>query len=189
MAAAADPAAPGTGAVVLSLDKTERIEATRPADDLSADFVALYEQNYARLVRALEYSGHSRAAAEDVAQEAFARTLGHWRRVRRGTNPAGYVFTVAFRLARRRRDPVDPDGSASAANAASTPDIAVLTSLRTSVASVIELMPPARRNCAVLCLVVELSPKEAGRILGIAESTVRKQLERARADLKAALET
>src|SRR5205823_3740447 len=43
-----------------------------------------------------------RAAAEDIAQEAFARTLGHWRRVRQGTNPAGYVYRVAFRLLRRR---------------------------------------------------------------------------------------
>jgi hypothetical protein len=37
-----------------------------------------------------------------LAQEALARTLVRWRRVRRGTNPAGYVYCVSFRLLARR---------------------------------------------------------------------------------------
>jgi DNA-directed RNA polymerase specialized sigma24 family protein len=48
----------------------------------------------------------------------------------------------------------------------------------------IQAMPPAQRRCAVLCLVVGASTKEAARSLGIAESTVRKQIERARQDLR-----
>jgi DNA-directed RNA polymerase specialized sigma24 family protein len=49
-------------------------------------------------------------------------------------------------------------------------------------------MPARRRACAVLCLLGGCSPKEAGKTLGIAEGTVRKQVERARNDLRMALE-
>jgi RNA polymerase sigma factor (sigma-70 family) len=162
--------------------------------EIERDFVALYEIHYPRLVRCLEIAGASRSRAEDVAQEAFARTLGHWRRVRRGSNPAGYVFRVAFRLVRRRSRELSFDGDVMALGATivgSGPadgDSAALASLQSTVSAVIEEMPTGRRSCAVLCLVVEMSPKEAGRALGIAESTVRKQLERARADLRVALE-
>jgi RNA polymerase sigma factor (sigma-70 family) len=55
------------------------------------------------LVRALELAGAPRPAAEDVAQEAFARMLTHWRRVRTGSNPAGYAYRTAFRLLSRSR--------------------------------------------------------------------------------------
>ena len=71
-----------------------------PKSDVARDFVTVYEAHYPRLVRALEIGGLDRPAAEDVAQEAFARTLGHWRRVRLGTNPPGYVYRTAFRLSR-----------------------------------------------------------------------------------------
>ena len=68
--------------------------------EVAGDFVTVYEAHYPRLVRALEIGGLDRPTAEDVAQEAFARTLGHWRRVRLGTNPPGYVYRTAFRLSR-----------------------------------------------------------------------------------------
>lgn len=158
----------------------------------AGDFVALYEFHYPRLVRSLELAGATRSTAEDVAQEAFARTLQHWRRVRRGSSPAGYVFRVAFRLVRRRPSGVRLDGDESRVERGlgdrdEQGDVASFAALRSSVATAIDAMPRARRSCAILCIVVEMSPKEAGRALGIAESTVRKQVERARLDLQAAL--
>lgn len=189
-AARVAPVVPPSAALAVVAGQTGRI-ATTPRGEPADDFVALYEQHYPRLVRSLEISGANAATAEDVAQEAFARTLGHWRRVRRGESPAGYVYRVAFRLARRAPSGVRIDGSSTAADDDTAPDdagdVAALVSLVTSVDAVIRAMPPARRACAVLCLVVEMSPKEAGKALGIAESTVRKQTERARSDLRAAL--
>jgi DNA-directed RNA polymerase specialized sigma24 family protein len=66
--------------------QTVVIEDDRKSD-VADDFVTVYEAHYPRLVRALQIGGLDRPSAEDVAQEAFARTLGHWRRVRLGTNP------------------------------------------------------------------------------------------------------
>ena len=142
-------------------------------------FVALYEGDYPRLVRALELSGANRETAEDVAQEAFSRTLARWPRVRRGTNPAGYVYRVAFRHLRRRRY-----RESLITEEPTTPDIATEVSVSLDVERALQAMPPAQRRCAVLCLVAGVSTQDAARSLRIAQSTVRKQIERARGDLR-----
>jgi RNA polymerase sigma factor (sigma-70 family) len=168
--------------------QTGQITATGPApagtrDDATTEFVAMYEVHYPRLVRSLEISGATRADAEDVAQEAFARTLNHWRRVRTGTNPPGYAYRIAFRLVRKRAPlttVLDDDLPA--------PDVAGEAVANVTVAAALDAMPPRRRLCAVLCLLGGLSPAEAGEALGIEASTVRKQLEHVRAELAVQLE-
>jgi len=149
-------------------------------DKVAADFVAVYETHYPRLVRVLEIGGLDRSSAEDVAQEAFVRTLGHWRRVRLGTNPPGYVYRTAFRLSRGhwRRDEVLDERRAT------RQDVAGEAVTNADLERALQAMPARRRACATLCFVVGLTPKEAGRSLGIAESTVRKQLGLARDDLR-----
>jgi len=165
------------------VDQTVRIDTDSPADphaNVAGDFVAVYEVHYPRIVRALEFGGLDRPAAEDVAQEAFARTLGHWRRVRLGENPPGYVYRVGFRLARRtlrREVPLTDERAARE-------DVAGQVASRHVVEEALEKMPPRRRSCAVLCLMAGCTPKEAARSLGIAEGTVRKQLEIARRQLR-----
>src|SRR5215469_8121036 len=69
----------------------------------STDFVECYRIHYPRLLRALQLSGADRATAEDLTQEAFGRALARWRRVCRGPNPPGYVYTTGFRLWQRSR--------------------------------------------------------------------------------------
>jgi RNA polymerase sigma factor (sigma-70 family) len=150
------------------------------SSDLVADFVAVYEAHYPRLVRALEIGGLDRPAAEDVAQEAFARTIGHWRRVRLGTNPPGYVYRTAFRLTRtqwKRDCPLETEQ-------ASRHDTESEAVSNLELEAALARMPDRRRACAMLCFVVGLTPKEAARSLGIAEGTVRKQLGLAREDLR-----
>jgi len=152
--------------------------------EVAGDFVTLYEAHYPRLVRALAIGGLDRPTAEDVAQEAFARTLGHWRRVRLGTNPPGYVYRTAFRLSRghwKHEYPLDSEQ-------ASRGDVAAEAVSNVALEAALGRMPARRRACATLCFVVGLTPKEAGRALGIAEGTVRKQLGLARDDLRHLLE-
>jgi len=137
--------------------------------------------HYPRLVRALLLAGATPEQADDVAQDAFARTFGHWRRVRRGTNPPGYAYRVAFRQLRRRgglpTTPLD-----DAAVVASGLEEGAAT--RVDLEAALQAMPPRRRACAVLCLCLGLTPIEAGETLGIAAGTVRKQLDLARTSLR-----
>ena len=155
-------------------------------DPAATDFVHCYQANYHRLVRALRLAGADPGAAEDAAQDAFARALVHWGRVSRGPNPTGYVYTAGFRLlakAQRKAarqqslappgNPPDPTASAAATTVA----------LEAALAG----MPQRRRACAVMCLVVGLPAREAAEALGIADGTVRKHLDEARRDLAAVL--
>jgi DNA-directed RNA polymerase specialized sigma24 family protein len=47
-------------------------------------------------VRALVIVSGAEAEAEDLAQEAFARALERWERVRVMESPVGYVYRTAF---------------------------------------------------------------------------------------------
>jgi len=138
--------------------------------------------------RALILSGADGETAADVAQEAFARTYARWRQVRVGTNPAGYVYRAAFRELRRRGHlPDRPDGDAAADGTATDghgPEERALASVAAIAArAAIRAMPPRRRACALLVLAAGLTAEEAGQALGIAPSTVRVQVHRARACL------
>lgn len=156
----------------------------------AASFAALYAEHSPRVRRALILAGADRDSAADVAQEAFARTYARWRLVRNGPNPAGYVFRVAFRELRRRGQlPDEPDGDLEAERTATEghgPEEVALARVAADAAlGAIQGMPPRRRACALLVLAVGLTAEEAGRALGIAPSTVRAQVHRARADLRA----
>jgi RNA polymerase sigma factor (sigma-70 family) len=163
--------------------QTVVIEDERKAE-IADDFVTTYEVHYPRLVRALQIGGLDKTSAEDVAQEAFARTLGHWRRVRLGTNPPGYVYRTAFRLSRSQWK----QENLPEVERPSRDDTAAEAVAKLGLAEALGAMPSRRRACAMLCFVAGLSPKEAARALGITEGTVRKQLGHARDDLKPLLE-
>jgi RNA polymerase sigma factor (sigma-70 family) len=152
------------------------------------DFVDCYRVHYRRVVRALRLSGADLPTAEDLAQEAFGRALVHWRRVRRGTNPPGYVYTSAFRLlARLQSRPVPPDGADPSSTARPEAEAAPTESAALAAVAVertLAGMPPRRRACAVMCLVIGLPVAEVAGALGVADGTVRKHLEEARRDLR-----
>ena len=155
-----------------------------PGPRPGSDFVECYTTHYRRLVRALELAGAERGTAEELAQEAFARAFSRWRRVSRGSNPAGYMYTTGFRLLQRsqRRSARTSLGTAFEPPAVAPDDD---TTSVLAVEQLLTRMPPKRRTCAVLCFVVGISVRDAGKALGIADGTVRKHLEEARRDLRA----
>lgn len=159
--------------------------ATPVAESPSADFVDLYRGHYPRLVSALRLAGAPDVQAQDLVQEAFARTFRHWRRVRSGSNPRGYVTTVAFRLFRRRHDLSDSAPALDTDGALPSHETLVVT--RAGIEAALAAMPARRRACAALCLYLGVAVDDAAESLGITPSTVRVQLHHARQDLRAAL--
>ena len=158
------------------------------SDTPRSEFAELYLVHYPRLVRVLTISTGEPEAAQDLAQETFARTYQRWRRVRAGPNPAGYLYTVAFHLLRRRgalaETPSD-DLTVTDQPGASSHEEAVVT--ESVVHAVLAAMPPRRRACAALCLYMGFSADEAAATLAITPVTVRVQLHRARQALRVAL--
>ena len=150
----------------------------------TADFVSVYRLHYSRVVAALGLAGLDPSGAEDVGQEAFARAYQHWWRVRKGSNPAGYVYTTAFRLLRHRVGlPDTPLDDLDTPVCGPEAEAVTGLTLRQAVAA----MPPRRRACAVLCLYLGFPPEQAAAVLGIEPSTVRVQLQRARISLQQVL--
>jgi RNA polymerase sigma-70 factor (ECF subfamily) len=174
--------------------------STRDSGGVPPSFAEMYRTHLPRLRRALELAGLDKDSAEDMAQEAFARTFYHWARVAKGNNPPGYAYRVAFNLAKRHwkarsRMQGDPRNSSPAANwedqwpqatrqvpigsgGSQGVEETVVTSL--VAVEVLSKLPKRQRACAVLCLFAGLSTKEAARALGITQGTVRKQLAHAR---------
>jgi RNA polymerase sigma factor (sigma-70 family) len=65
------------------------------------EFRWLFVTDYPALVRTLFLIVHDRAAAEDIAQDAYIQLLLHWDKVSTYEQPAAWVRRVAIRLAVR----------------------------------------------------------------------------------------
>ena len=65
-------------------------------------FERFFDEQYRQVAGALAVALGDRVAAEDAAQEAFARALRRWPTVQTTERPAAWVYVVAVRYARRR---------------------------------------------------------------------------------------
>lgn len=140
----------------------------------------LYAASYGRLVGVLTVACGSRADAEEVVQEAFARLLPRWRAVSAYDDPEAWVRTVAFRLStsRWRRTRVAARGLVrlGAPPAVSPPDGSRLDAER-----ILAALPRAYREVLVLHHGLDLPVEQIARDLRIPVGTVKSRLSRARA--------
>jgi len=147
-----------------------------------------------RLFRAAWALSGSRADAEDLVQETFAKVLVKPRRVR-NENDIGYLLGVlrntfiSSRRAAARR--IDPEALAEGfepadPSPASRPDLAAEAR---EVFAVIARLPDAFRDALVAVDVVGLSYREAAELLGAKEATITSRLFRARAQVARGMES
>ncbi len=150
-------------------------------------FGSFFEAEYDGLYRTLLLMVGSRSEADELAQESMARVYERWDRVREMASPAGYAYTVAFNLDRRRlrhllmrrRRILEPRDS--------TPTTETIDARRDVRAALLRL-PVHLREAVVLTGWLDLSAEEAGHILGIQAVSVRGRLHRARTLLRDLLE-
>jgi RNA polymerase sigma-70 factor, ECF subfamily len=147
-----------------------------------------------RLFRAAWALSGSRADAEDLVQETFARVLAKPRRIR-NDDDLGYLLRVlrntfiSSRRAAARRlapeafdedfEPVDPAPSSRPERVAETREV---------FAAIAELSEPFR-DALVAVDVAGLSYAEAAELLGTKEATITSRLFRARAQVARGLES
>jgi RNA polymerase sigma-70 factor, ECF subfamily len=149
----------------------------------ASDFEAFYSSEFDRVVRAVYVIVGQRDEAIDITQEAFARTWASWDRIRRKDLPMVFVLATARnlsrshlrRLVRHRRTPGVWEVR-DRTEAADGTDLAVRAALAR--------LPEQQRWAVVLCDLADLGSTEAASIMGIAPSTVRVHLARARERLK-----
>jgi RNA polymerase sigma factor (sigma-70 family) len=159
---------------------------TSETDERPIMFEAFFEAERTRLLRALYLLTGNREEAEEVLQESFIAVWERWDRVGTMDEPTGYLFRTALnryrsrvrRAARAARRAVGQahggDGFAEAED-------------RVEIARALADLSP-RREAIVLTELLGYGSAEAGRLMGVADATVRRLAQDARADLKTTLE-
>jgi RNA polymerase sigma-70 factor (sigma-E family) len=127
--------------------------------------------------------------AEDVVQETMVRAHVHWRRVQRADLPDRYVKRMVTNTYLgwrrggwfRRAVPV-----ADVPDRGSVPDPAESSAVREELWQRLAALPPRQRAALVLRFYEDLDDTEIADVLGCSVSTVRSQISRALATLRAA---
>jgi RNA polymerase sigma-70 factor (ECF subfamily) len=143
-------------------------------------FQELYEREYEPVFRATYLLCGDRRAAEDSTQEAFARCLERWGRLKDQPWVAGWVTSTALNHARkalrRRRE---PEAGRSGDH---DPDVAV------DLWRAIRSLPRRQQEAIVLHYAIDLAVAEVAAVMGCSEGAVKSHLSRAREALRGHLE-
>jgi len=147
------------------------------------DFTDFYLRSQGDCLRAVLAGVASRALAEDLVAEAFARAWASWPKVSRHPAPAAWVVRTALNTRvswwRRRRREVALDGHdrALSPDEGSGLDSALLAALRK--------LPQRQREVVMLRVWLDLDTETVAGVLGISARTVAVHLSRATATLRA----
>ncbi len=128
-----------------------------------------------RLVAALTVHSGSRTEAEDLTQEALARAVARWSKVRAMRHPQAWVFQVAYNLSRSRWRRLGAERRALARIDPPTearPDEGD-TGERELLRDAVAALPPRQRAAVAMRHLADLSTAETALALGCQEGTVR----------------
>jgi RNA polymerase sigma-70 factor (sigma-E family) len=131
--------------------------------------------------------------AEDLLQQALAKTAAHWRRVQAGGNPEGYVRRVMVNERTswwRRRRYVEVAGPAAdevlaAGPAPGTSDEAEAAVRRISLRRALAALPARQRAVIVLRFFEDLTEAQTADVMGSSVGTVKSQTHAALQRLRA----
>jgi len=149
---------------------------------VNAEFQDLYEREFASVCRAVFLLSGDRRLAEDAAQEAFARALVRWRRLRTHPAPGGWITTTALNVARRqlrRRPELNTAALPPTADADADEILAVRGAIRT--------LPPRQQEAVALHYLLDMPVAEVAAAMNIDQGTVKTHLSRAREALTRSL--
>lgn len=155
-------------------------------DDADTVLSALFRSQYARLVGLARLLLDDRAQAEEVVQEAFARTYASWGRVRDRDDALPYVRQVVVNLARgglRRRRTARGVRLTPAPDVVSAEIVAATLERKREIADAVRALPRRQRECVVLRYYLDCSIAETAAALKISSGSVKQHLHRAHAAL------
>ena len=142
--------------------------------DRPESFEAFFGEHYESVFRGLSMAFRDPLLAEDAAQEAFTRAYTRWERVSGMERPAGWVYVVAVRVARRRRRDLLADPSSRPVPADN--ELASEVVDRVTLQAAIERLPTRQRIALVLRYYGGLPLAEIATAMGCALGTVKSTL-------------
>jgi len=148
------------------------------------DFDSFYSMHYERTYRAACLVAGDTTLALDATQEAFARALERWTRLRLLPWAAGWVMTTSLNLCKRRiRDVPRPDVELRIEPGASAD-----ASDRIDLLDAVKVLPFRQRQAIALHYLGDLPVPAVAHLMGVSEGTVKAHLAQARKALRTALE-
>ena len=168
------------------------VRATLRGDESA--FAALVRRHLRKAMAvALEYAGN-REDAEDIVQETFRRAYQSLDRfdTRRSFEP--WFFTILRNTARNAAKSGRTRAHEALTHEHASPapgpfENTWRSELRERIAAAVSRLPTMQQTCFRLCLIEGLSSAEAASALGLAESTVRVHVFKARQTLQELLDT
>lgn len=153
---------------------TRRVRSVRV--ESHPGFESWYLSEHATVLATLLWVSGDADVAREATDEAFARALDAWPRVRAMASPGGWVYTVALNLVRRhaRRSAAER----RALDRARLPD---RFSDRTGeLWMLVQQLPPRQRTAVVLRYLSDLKERDIAQVMNISPGTVASTLAAAR---------
>src|SRR5258707_447426 len=139
------------------------------------DFEAFFRARTPALLRSAYLLTGDRQLAEDLVQDALARTHRAWGRLTDGGNPESYVRQVMYhvQVSRWRRRRVTESLTSQLPDRASRGDHARDAVERLALRQALQLLPARQRAAIVLRYFEDLSEIETAELLGCRVGTVK----------------
>jgi len=149
----------------------------------SRDFENWYADLHPHLFASVLVLCGNRDIAQDATDEALARALQHWPRVRAMASPEGWVYRVAVNVMRRsaRRRAFE----SRLLRRLRTDDVTPAPS--GEVWDLVRALPVRQRTAVVLRYVADLGEREIAQVMGVTRGTVASTLSDARRSLAVVL--
>jgi RNA polymerase sigma factor (sigma-70 family) len=151
------------------------------------DFDAFFAATYPQVVRALAYALGDRGAAEDAAQDAFAKAYRRWATVSETDRPGAWVYVVAVRDARRKLARVERIERRTPAGVGVVPDPADGLVEEADFLVALRSLPARQRLAVVLRYWGDLDEASMAAAMGCARGTVKATLSAALAKLRVSM--
>jgi len=174
---------------------SDRALVSAIADGDQAALGALYDRFHRDVFRFVDRLARFSNEADDLVQMTFLEAHRSAPRFRGDSAVKTWLFGIAANLVRvrfrseaRKRRAVDALQAIPRRPPTEPGDAMTREEQRRRLAAAIDALTPALREAYVLCIVEELSGKEAARALGIREASLWRRLSNARDSLRAAIE-
>jgi RNA polymerase sigma factor (sigma-70 family) len=150
-------------------------------------FEAFFEAERARLLRALYVLTGNAQEAEEILQDAFLALWERWDQVEGMDEPVGYLYRTAWNRHRSRLRRV-ARATRRVVGMAEGADLFAAADERDAIARALATLSPRRREAVVLVELLGYDSASAGRVMGVADVTVRRLASEARQHLRTQLE-
>ena len=151
----------------------------------------MFESDYGRLVNAAHALVGDRDDAEEIVQEAFARSHSAWNRKGIPPEPAAYVRVAVVNLSRNRirRKLLGLTRRAERAERLEDPEQMALDRVEQSrLSAAVSSLPRRQRECVALRYLLDATVLETADVLEISEGSVKTHTHRALRALETMLE-